>query len=122
MNVLTTAEVDYAVYVECRFKNMHDDASTLMHAAIGVAGEGGELLDAVKKHWVYKKPIDVENVLEELGDCMFYMQKILNIYGWVWQDVRDANMRKLNKRYPTGIYTNEHAIQRLDKASNTDNT
>lgn len=36
--------------------------------ATGVSGEAGELLDAVKKSVVYKKPLDRENVVEELGD------------------------------------------------------
>lgn len=110
-----TMYIPYGVMVENLFKKMDTAAGTLMHAAIGVAGEGGELLDAVKKHWVYNKPLDAANVLEELGDGYFYMQKILNIFGWTWADVRMANRAKLAKRYPDGVYTDAHAQARLDK-------
>uniref|UniRef100_UPI001C2E35C1 MazG nucleotide pyrophosphohydrolase domain-containing protein n=1 Tax=Staphylococcus aureus TaxID=1280 RepID=UPI001C2E35C1 len=110
-----TMYIPYAQMVENLFKTMGDEASTLMHAAVGVSGESGELLDAVKKHWVYKKPLDAVNVLEELGDQLFYMQKILNMFGWTWADVRMANRVKLAKRYPDGVYSDAHAQARLDK-------
>lgn len=110
-----TMYIPYSQMVEKLFKVMDDEASTLMHAAAGVAGEGGELLDAVKKHWVYNKPIDAANVLEELGDAYFYMQKILNMFGWTWADVRMANRAKLIIRYPDGVYSDAHAQARLDK-------
>jgi hypothetical protein len=107
--------IPYSVMVDKLFKEMGSDAASLMHAAVGVAGEGGELLDAIKKHWVYNKPLDAENVLEELGDATFYMQWIINKFGWTWADVRMANRMKLAKRYPEGVYTDTHAQQRLDK-------
>lgn len=44
-----------------------------LHMSIGVAGELGELLDAVKKHVIYEKPLDVVNVVEELGDVWWYV-------------------------------------------------
>lgn len=40
----------------------------LLHMAVGVSGEAGELLDAIKKATIYNKPLDVENMIEELGD------------------------------------------------------
>ena len=50
----------------------------LWHMATGVAGEAGELLDAIKKHVVYKRELDRENVVEELGDLRFYMAGLMN--------------------------------------------
>lgn len=32
----------------------------LMHMAIGVSGEAGELLDAIKKKVIYRKDLDVD--------------------------------------------------------------
>ena len=43
-----------------------------LHMYMGVAGELGELLDAIKKNVIYGKPLDTKNVLEECGDIMFY--------------------------------------------------
>ncbi|MCK9235999.1 MAG: hypothetical protein M0P09_06750 [Acholeplasmataceae bacterium] len=107
--------IPYAQMVENLFKEMDTPEATLMHAAIGVAGEGGEVLDAVKKTWVYGAKVDAAHILEELGDSIFYIQKILNIFGWTWADIRMANRMKLARRYPDGIYKDEHAQSRLDK-------
>src|SRR5690554_4006225 len=46
----------------------------LLHMTCGVSGEAGELLDAIKKHVFYRKPLDMENVIEELGDIEFYLE------------------------------------------------
>lgn len=46
-----------------------------LHACVGIAGEAGELLDAIKKHWIYGKLFDAENVVEECGDILFYLSQ-----------------------------------------------
>jgi len=106
---------DYQNFVEVLFKKMETPAATLMHASVGLSGETGELLDACKKQWVYGKPLDVENVIEELGDIRFYYQAALNHLGVTDEQVIAANRLKLEKRYPDLVYKDEHAIARLDK-------
>jgi NTP pyrophosphatase (non-canonical NTP hydrolase) len=86
----------------------------LIHAILGVSGEAGELLDAIKKHCIYNKPLDVENVIEELGDLEFYLEQLRQILNISREDTLTANILKLRKRYPSG-YTDKHAQQRLDK-------
>lgn len=88
---------------------------TLLHASLGISGEGGEIVDAVKKNWVYEKPLDRENLIEEIGDLLFYTQALCSLIGIELVDAVDANMAKLNKRYPQG-YTDAAAIARADKA------
>jgi NTP pyrophosphatase (non-canonical NTP hydrolase) len=87
----------------------------LLHMAVGVSGEAGELLDAIKKHCVYQKPINMENVLEEAGDILFYLTGLLNDLDISLEDCINANIIKLSKRYPNGKYTNAAAIARADK-------
>lgn len=53
----------------------------LIHMAVGIAGEAGELLDQVKKATIYRKPLDRENVVEELGDLEFYMEGLRQQVG-----------------------------------------
>lgn len=86
-----------------------------MHMAIGVAGEAGELLDAIKKSCIYQKPLDFENVIEELGDIEFYLEGLRQSLGIDRQQTLDANMVKLGKRYENHKYTNEQAQNRADK-------
>ena len=88
----------------------------LLHMAVGVSGEAGELLDAVKKHCVYQKQIDIDNIKEEAGDILFYLTGLLNELDMSLEDCIIANREKLSKRYASGNYSNEQAISRADKA------
>jgi len=88
----------------------------LLHMAVGVSGEAGELLDAVKKHCVYQKQINLENVIEEAGDILFYLTGLLNELDVSLEDCIIANREKLSRRYANGSYSNEQAIARADKA------
>jgi NTP pyrophosphatase (non-canonical NTP hydrolase) len=92
----------------------------LIHMGLGIGSEAGELLTAVKKSTMYNKPLDHRNVLEELGDLLFYIQGMLltlqRYYPGVnIKDIMLQNIDKLNKRYKKG-FTNEEAGLRLDKA------
>ena len=89
----------------------------LVHAAMGVAGEAGELVDAIKKSWIYGKPLDRENVIEELGDLRFYIQAMQNVLGISESDVLQHNANKLSKRYRGLRYTDKAAIDRADKTT-----
>ena len=86
----------------------------LLHYAFGIAGEAGELVDAVKKYFFYNQELDIENVEEELGDLLFYIQAMVNVLGLNLLDVIENNKEKLENRYPTG-YSDSLAKKRLDK-------
>lgn len=107
--------IPYGEFVQKLAKDMENPTLDLLHAAVGVSGEAGELLDAVKKHWVYGKPLDVNNVVEELGDLMFYMQMVMMMIGKNQMEVIEHNIQKLYKRYASRIYSDAQAIARADK-------
>ena len=92
-----------------------DDAHRL-HMAIGISGEAGELLDAIKKATIYRKPLDIANVREECGDILFYVTGILDSIGVSLDQVIAENMDKLSLRYQSLSYSNAAAIARADKA------
>ncbi len=87
----------------------------LWHMATGVAGEAGELLDAVKKAAVYDQEIDVQNVIEELGDIEFYMEGIRQNLGITRDTTLVQNKLKLHKRYADFSYSDVRAKLRKDK-------
>ena len=87
--------------------------------AVGLAGEVGEFLDAVKRHVFYDKPIDRENAIEELGDIEFYSSDIRRLIGAFRIDVLRKNIDKLNKRYNNG-YSDKEAHERADKIQSTE--
>ena len=87
----------------------------LWHMATGVAGEAGEILDAVKKVAIYNKPMDRENLLEELGDLEFYLEGLRQSAGITRDEVLAANITKLGKRYKNHQYSDTQAQERADK-------
>lgn len=86
----------------------------LLHATLGISGEAGELLDAVKKSFIYNKPLDLENAKEELGDLLWYMALACRTLDVSFEELMQMNIDKLTKRYPEK-YTDEDAIARADK-------
>lgn len=108
--------------VESLLKSGEDIASTItpeqlnkIHCAIGVSGEAGELLDAIKKEVVYNRAIDRTNIVEELGDLEFYMDGLRRAYGITRDETIQANMDKLAVRYQSGKYSDKQAQDRADK-------
>lgn len=95
-------------------KDMGSTRDELLHAVLGVAGEAGELADAIKKHWAYEKPLDVTNIREEAGDLLFYLMLLLDECGISLESVFEQNTAKLARRYPSG-YSNAAAQARADK-------
>ena len=97
-------------------EQMTPDQMHVTHMAIGISGEAGELLDAVKKSSIYQKELDLENVIEELGDLEFYMEGLRQGLNITREETLEHNKTKLLKRYQNFDYTNEAAQQRADKA------
>lgn len=107
----------YSEMVAGLFKcnQFNKDAEALIHSAVGISGEAGELLDAVKKVWAYGKLIDRQNIIEELGDLEFYMEALRQQLVISREETLIANQEKLAKRYSDGVYSNLHAQARMDK-------
>lgn len=89
-------------------------ASTV-HMAVGICTEAGELLSALKKWWVYRKVLDIENVIEELGDLEFYMEGIRQDLDISREETLAHNINKLGDRYEGFKYSDQQAIDRADK-------
>lgn len=92
------------------------EAADLWHGATGISGEAGELLDAVKKHVVYNKILNRENIIEELGDLEFYMEQVRQNLDITREETLVANIAKLSVRYEGLKYTDQAAHDRADKA------
>jgi NTP pyrophosphatase (non-canonical NTP hydrolase) len=71
----------------------------LLHAAIGLCTETGELQDALKKAIFYGKPLDKVNLAEELGDVMWYIAIACDTLGVSLESVMEKNIAKLTARY-----------------------
>lgn len=87
----------------------------LLHAAIGISTEAGEILDAFKKHLIYGADLDLVNIGEEISDVTWYlaiMTRYLQKTNDVsFEDLLDVNINKLKARYPDK-FTEEDALNR----------
>lgn len=96
-------------------EELNAEDAHIMHMAIGVSGEAGELLDAIKKKVIYRKDLDRVNVVEELGDLEFYMEGLRQGLGITREECLQANIDKLGTRYKGFQYSNQSAQDRADK-------
>lgn len=75
----------------------------VMNACLGIAGETGEVLELIKKDSFHGKPLDKDNLKKEIGDVLYYVARLADEYGLQLEDIMDANIRKLQERYPDGF-------------------
>lgn len=87
------------------------DVEDIIHAAFGVATEGGEILDAIKKYIFYGKNLDVTNLDEEMGDVLWYIAIYCNARQITIEHLMKQNIDKLSTRYPER-FTEYHALHR----------
>src|SRR5882724_267616 len=96
---------------------MSPDKMHLLHMVSKLCSEAGELMDAVGKNCYYNKPLDMNNILEELGDIEFYLEGFRNKLGIFRKETLEANYDKLSKRYEGLKYTDKAAHERKDKVT-----
>ena len=79
----------------------------LTTAGVGLAAESGEFLEIVKKMVFQGKPwndANREHLIIELGDIMWYIAQATQSLGVSFEDVIATNVKKLEKRYPSGSF------------------
>jgi len=79
----------------------------LLTASIGLASEGGEFSEIVKKMVFQGKPFNEENrfhLKRELGDIIWYWTNACRALGYDPNDVIAENVGKLEARYPGGHF------------------
>lgn len=75
----------------------------LIHCTLGMITEASEIGDAVKAHIAYNRPLDKVNLVEELGDLLFFMQAVCQQLDVTLEQVMAGNVAKLNARYKAGF-------------------
>lgn len=75
----------------------------LMNAALGLAGESGEVADLIKKYKYQGHHLDRQKVIEEVGDVLYYCSLMAYALNIDLSEVADRNIMKLSTRYPNGF-------------------
>jgi NTP pyrophosphatase (non-canonical NTP hydrolase) len=84
----------------------------LIDGVLGLCGESGEVSDMLKKHLFQGHDFKKEDLINELGDVMWYIALICESQHLSLNGVMVRNIDKLEKRYPKG-FSEEASINRL---------
>jgi NTP pyrophosphatase (non-canonical NTP hydrolase) len=74
----------------------------LIENTLGLVGESGEVAEKIKKLFRDKNKFNDEDVLKELGDVLFYVVALSNIFGGNLKKTMEMNMAKLDDREQRG--------------------
>ena len=110
VNQVTSDESKDGVAFVNRLRDLEGDdceIHRLLTAAVGISAEGGEFTEIVKKMVFQGKPFNEDNrehLIIELGDVLWYVAQATQALGVSFNDVIETNVKKLEKRYPSGEF------------------
>ena len=90
-----------------------DKKDVLINGVMGLCGESGEAIDIVKKWLAQGHDLDKEKLAKELGDIAWYLAETATALDLNLEDIFEANIEKLKKRYPEG-FDSQRSIHRAD--------
>lgn len=111
---MTFEELVKSLFKKAREILLSEQDVNMLHAAVGICGEAGEVLDLIKKTAFNNRDMDYKKLMEELGDVEFYLEALRQTLGISRDDVLNQNIMKLSRRYPKG-YSDQAALERADK-------
>lgn len=77
--------------------------SHITNGVLGLAGEAGECADLLKKHFYQDgRPFRLD-LIEEIGDVLWYVAETAAGLGVSLEAIAETNINKLKKRYPEGF-------------------
>jgi len=86
-----------------KFKLGESIRENVLMAALGLSGEVGELNDNIKKMFYHQHPTSRIDIEAELGDILWYLSEMAYAFNFNLQDIASNNIRKLERRYPSGF-------------------
>ena len=84
----------------------------VLYAAIGMCGEAGEVSELIKKYAYHGHTMDKEHLARELGDVLWYVSYMADLFGYSLGEIMAMNQEKLAKRYPDGKFDADRSRNR----------
>ena len=94
-----------------RTSNNKDPMDKLENGSMGLNGEAGECIDVLKKHKFQGHELNIDKLVDELGDVLWYCAELAEGLGIPLAEVAEKNIEKLYKRFPKG-FSAERSINR----------
>ena len=85
----------------------------MKNASMGLTGEAGEVVDIIKKYAYQGHELEIEELIDELGDVIYYLCWLCILLQIDFSEICFNNMNKLTKRYPNGFEA-ERSINRTE--------
>ncbi len=79
--------------------------------ALGLIGEAAEVSEHIKKILGHGHEADKNLIAKELGDVLWYVAEMASNFELSLDDIAEANIAKLKKRYPDG-FSAERSLER----------
>jgi hypothetical protein len=104
--------------LQCIDENIHgvEDGKDQMSHEETLHDAAGEIVDAVKRHVIYGKELDVQRLRTNLHTFVGGLDWFLDCFNLCRADALAHNYAKLGKRYAGHKYTDAQAVARADKA------
>lgn len=104
-------------YQQLAMKTLNPELSrkdVLINSVMGLCGESGEAIDIVKKWLAQGHDLDKEHLAKELGDIAWYLAEAATALDMPLEEIFQANIDKLRKRYPDGFATERSQLRLKD--------
>ena len=115
-----TPFIEFNEYQEAAFETATYPfvGNNIVYPAMGLAGEAGEVCDKIKKHWrnynVAVQSLEycltedqIDEIILELGDVLWYIAAICTELGLNLGDVSEKNLEKLQDRRDRNVIKGE---------------
>ncbi|HHV37874.1 MAG TPA: nucleoside triphosphate pyrophosphohydrolase family protein [Tepidimicrobium sp.] len=96
-----------------RTSNTRCSTTKLVNGVMGLNGEAGECIDIVKKCEFQGHDLDINKLVDEVGDVLWYIAEICTALNVDMSEVAEKNIEKLKQRYPDG-FESEKSINRRE--------
>jgi len=119
VKAVTSTESNNKVALIRQLESLDDtvNISLLLTGSIGLASEGGELSEIVKKCVFQGKPLNDDTIFHmkrELGDIIWYWISACRALDLDPNEVIEENVKKLEARYPGGEFDVHYSENRKD--------
>lgn len=98
-----------------RSERINEQTIRLLHAAMGLATEAGEFIEALIAHIEHGEELDLVNLAEEIGDVEWYSAIGSDTTGVPLSKIMYTNIKKLEKRFGSKFNTKGALIRKLDE-------
>lgn len=98
-------------------KQLATPVERLVHHALGLSTEVGEINTEIKRVAIYEKPLTkeiIDHIAEEIGDVLWYLSGAASAIGKDLGVIAAQNIEKLRTRFPDK-FTTTAAEARADK-------